>query len=88
MLGLRDFICKLADREDDRIAPQKNHLVKARFFHGSRMRSGGEETKEKEHSVLANVPQNAKPQAGECVGFTSLWSFTGKQLRLSPRGSP
>ena len=47
MLGLRDFICELADRKDDRIEPQKNHLVKARFFHGSKMRGGGKETKKK-----------------------------------------
>ena len=70
MLGLRrDFICELADREDDRIAPQKNHLVKARFFHGSKMR---EVKQSKKVFNLANISKNGKPLAGGCVNFFLL----------------
>ena len=37
----------------------------------------GEKTKKKDYSILADVPQNGKPQAGGCVSFTSRQSFHG-----------
>ena len=67
MLGLRDFICELADREDDRIEPQKNHLVKARFFHGSKMRGGGKETKKKSIQSLQMSPRMVSLRQGNLL---------------------
>ena len=38
---------------------------------------GGEEIEKKDYLILANVLKNGKPQAGECVSFTSSQFFTG-----------
>ena len=77
---------KLADGEDGRLISQNNHLVGAQMP-GSFMDQRWEEVRKqnkKDYSILANIPQNGEPQAGERVSFTSLESFTGGQLGLFP----
>ena len=53
--------------------PQNNHLVRAWLpgpFKQQRWQ-GGEVIKKEDYSVFANVSQNGKPQAGECISFIS-----------------
>ena len=80
MLGRgRDFVREPADSEHDRLVPRNSHLVGA-GLPGSFMdqRWGGvRKQRKKDYSVLADVLQNGKPQAGECVSCTSRQSFLG-----------
>jgi len=81
-----------ADREDARLVPQNNFLVRT-WLQGSFTQQrwgvgGGEETKEKDYSILANVPWNEKPQARGCVSLACSPSQVGGQLRLSPWRRP
>ena len=61
MLGSeRDFIQEPADQEDGRLVTQNNHPVGASLpssFLDQRWGGGeGKETKEKDYSILANIP--------------------------------
>ena len=73
-----------AAQEDGRLAPQNDRLVRTwlpgSFRPGCQVllwiRDGGEvrKTKQKNYSILANVPWIGKPQAGECASLTFLHS--------------
>ena len=66
--------------------PQNNRLVRA-WLPGSFMEEKLGEVKKqskKTSQSLQMCHRNGKPWAGKCVPVTSLHSFTGEQLRLSP----
>ena len=86
MLGSgKDFILELAEPEDGRLEPQNNHLVRARMpgsYDWGRLRK----QRKKTIQFLQMSPRMASLGQGNVLVFTSLQSFTGGQLRLSPCG--